>query len=315
MSGPTSVATPEPSPDVSIVLLTHEAGPNLERVLDAVFTQEKAPPFEVIAIDTASSDGTLERLARWPVRVERIARDEFSHPGTRNRAVRLARGEVVVFLVQDAIPAHPRWLANLVAALDDPRVAAAYSRQIPRAGANPIVRRDIERGAPPTRRVTRIDDTEPFLVEEYRRHPLAFIAFSHVASCARRRLLLEHPLDERLPMVEDQEWCRRILEAGWTVVYEPSSVVVHSHEHRLAELYRRQADYGRSFAGFLPLPTSLTKAVAGAAYEALGDWISLCGLEGSLTWKLRWAAAIPVRRLAMKLGFHRGLRTKTATRS
>ena len=315
MSETRSGATPEPSPDVSIILLTHQAGPDIERVLSAVFAQEKAPPFEVIAIDTASSNGTLERLARWPVRVERITRDEFSHPGTRNRGVRLARGEIVVFLVQDAIPAHPRWLANLLAPLDDPRVAAAYSRQVPRAGANPIERRDIERGAPPTRRVTRVDDAEPFLIDEYRRRTQAFITFSHVASCGRRRLLLEHPLDERLPMVEDQEWCKRILEAGWTVVYEPSSVVAHSHEHTLRQLYRRQFDYGRSFARFLPLPASFTNALVAAGYEALGDWIYLRGLGGSVAWKVRWAAAIPVRRLAMKLGFHRGLRTKSGAAS
>jgi len=56
------------APEVSIVLLTHNAGPDLDRVLDAVLAQEDAPPFEVIAIDTESTDGTRERLERRPVR-------------------------------------------------------------------------------------------------------------------------------------------------------------------------------------------------------------------------------------------------------
>ena len=105
------------TPRVSIVLLTRNAGPDLDRVLDGIDAQNDVPPFEVIAIDTESTDGTLERLARHGVRVERITKREFSHPGTRNLGVRLARGTLVVMLVQDAIPLHRRWLANLIAPL------------------------------------------------------------------------------------------------------------------------------------------------------------------------------------------------------
>jgi rhamnosyltransferase len=291
------------------VLLTHDGGPDLERVLQGIEAQEAAPRFEVIAIDTDSTDGTLERLARHAVRVERITKREFSHPGTRNLGVRLAHGEFVVLLVQDAIPFHRRWLANLVAPLeDDPRVAAAYSRQVPREGANPIERRDIARGASVVRRVKRIDDSEPRHLEDYRRHVLEFIMYSDVSSCARRSLLLKYPFDESLPMVEDQEWCKRILEAGWTVVYEPTSIVEHSHDHGLRQLYRRHFDYGRSFACFLDLPHSLAGALVGAAYESVGDWVDLLGQPMPLAGKLRWIPEIPVRRLAMKLGFYRGLR-------
>ena len=296
-------------PRVSIVLLTHDAGPDLERVLEGIEAQEAAPSFEVIAIDTESTDATLDRLARHAVQVARITKREFSHPGTRNLGVRLARGEFVVLLVQDAIPLHGRWLANLVRPLEeDPRVAAVYSRQVPREGANPIECRDIARGAPVVRRVTRIDDSEPRHLEDYRRHVLEFIMYSDVSSCARRNLLLKYPFDESLPMVEDQEWCKRILEAGWTVVYEPTSIVAHSHDHDLRQLYRRHFDYGRSFARFLDLSNSLASALVGAAYESVGDWIDLLGHPMPLAERLCWVPRIPVRRLAMKIGFYRGLR-------
>ena len=301
------------APGVSIVLLTHDAGPGLDRVLDAVFGQEGAPPFELIAIDTESVDGTLERLQKRPLRVERITRAEFSHPGTRNLGVRLARAPIVSFLVQDAIPFHARWLANLIAPLaEDPRVAAAYSRQVPRERCNPVERHDIHRGAPAIRRVKRLVDTEPFLREDYRRNLSEFILFSNVASCARRELLLRYPFDERLPMVEDQEWCKRILEAGLSVVYEPASVVIHSHDHGLRQVYRRHADYGRAFALFHPVQTSLAGSVLAAAYESLGDYLFLLQSPGPFRSKLQWIPGIPARRLAMKLGFHRGLRTRPA---
>lgn len=286
---------------VSIVLPTHDAGPDLDRVLDAVYAQE-GPTFEVIAIDTESTDGTLERLARRPLRLEKITRYQFSHPGTRNRGVRLARGAIVVFLVQDAIPLGPRWLATLIAPLEDPRVAAAYSRQVPREGCPPGERRDIERGAPPVRWVKRLGADGGDLLE--------LSAFSHVASCARRTLLLEHPLNEDLPMVEDREWCHRILKAGWTVVYEPASVVAHSHAHTVRQVYRRHFDYGRAFARFHPVPTTLATVLAGAAWETVGDYRYLLESPGSSRSKLSWIPGIAARRFAMKLGFHRGLKTR-----
>lgn len=303
------------APQVSIVLLTHNAGPDLDRVLDVVLAQEDAPPFEVIAIDTESTDGTRERLERRPVRLERITKAQFSHPGTRNHGVRLAGGSIVVFLVQDAIPFHRRWLANLVAPLSEsPRVAAAYSRQIPRDRCSPGERRDIHVGAPPVRRVKQITDSEGFFLEEYRRHVLEFVLFSNVASCARRDLLLRYPFDERLPMVEDQEWCKRILEAGFSVIYEPTSVVVHSHDHPLAEVYRRHFQYGLAFARFNPMRTTLAGALLAAGYESVGDYVYLAQSSEPVAAKLRWAPGIPLRRLAMKVGFHRGLRAGAAGR-
>lgn len=288
-------------PGVSIVLLTHNAGPGLAAVLDAIDAQDGAPPLELIAIDTESTDGTRERLAARPVRLVPITKREFSHPGTRNLGVRLARGTIVVFLVQDALPADRRWLTNLIAPLQaDPRVAAVYSRQVPREPCNPGERRDIGIGAPPVRRVKRLADGAANLLE--------LMTFSNVAACARRELLLAHPFDERLPMVEDQEWCKRILTLGFTVVYEPASIVIHSHDHSLPQVYRRHFDYGRAFARFHPLPTSLGAALLAAGWESLGDCRYLLRGPDSLAAKLRWLPGIPARRLAMKLGFHRGLR-------
>jgi len=294
-------------PRASIVLLTHNGGPDLDRVLDGVYAQEGVS-FEVIAIDTESTDGTLERLQQRPLRLERISKREFSHPGTRNRGVRLARGEIIVFLVQDAIPHHRRWLANLLAPLDEnPRVAAAYSRQIPREGCNPVEHHDIELGAPPVRRVKQIDLSDPLLRRDWEKHLGEFIMFSNVSSCARRQLLVEHPFDESILMCEDQAWCKRILEAGYRVVYEPSSVVMHSHDHSVQQIYRRHMEYGQSFARFLPRKASLTGAIIEATQQTLSDYVWLAKADQRLSWKLAWMPQIPLRRLAMTLGVRRGL--------
>ena len=55
-----------------------------------------------------------EIVRRYPVRLEHIPPATFHHARTRNYAAGLAKGEVIVFLSQDAIPSSDNWLAAFV---------------------------------------------------------------------------------------------------------------------------------------------------------------------------------------------------------
>ena len=50
------------------------------------------------------------------------------------------------------------------------------------------------------------------------------------------------PFDEDLIMSEDQQFSRDVIAAGHAVVYQPQSVVVHSHNYSLATCFRRYFD-------------------------------------------------------------------------
>src|SRR5262249_15199642 len=101
---------------------------------------------DLLAIDSGSSDGTWELLGRFaerfPVPLQRARIDpvEFDHGDTRNLLAATSRGELLVYLTQDAIPTSPRWLAQLASNFDDPRVGAAYCRNLPRPDARRLTR-------------------------------------------------------------------------------------------------------------------------------------------------------------------------------
>ena len=59
--------------------------------------------FEVIVIDSASTDGTVDIAGRFPVHLHQISQQDFNHGSTRQWGVELARGEYVAFLSQEAI--------------------------------------------------------------------------------------------------------------------------------------------------------------------------------------------------------------------
>src|ERR1700726_348071 len=120
----------------SILLLTKDGGPGLEFLMSALYRQKGVEPFELIVVDSGSTDETLELLRRFPVRLEQIPPESFHHSRTRNFAAGLAKGEILVFLSQDAIPASEKWLNTMISNFDDPTVGAVYGRQLPKPGSS-----------------------------------------------------------------------------------------------------------------------------------------------------------------------------------
>src|SRR6266550_1246429 len=120
---------------ISILILTKNEALNIERCLDMVFRQEVKGEYEVVVVDSGSSDCTLEIAQRYPVRGYSIAPEEFHHARTRNFAASLAQGEFLVYLAADALPATTDWLHWLISNFSDPDVAGVYGRHLPKEGS------------------------------------------------------------------------------------------------------------------------------------------------------------------------------------
>ena len=222
------------APSVSVVIPVLNAHAWLPTLLSALQSQQPTPPLEIILVDSGSTDGTLEEATRWPlVRVIPIA--HFTHGGARNLGAREARGEFIALLTQDACPADEHWLAHLITALQEPAAVAACSRQLPRPDANPMERFFLNDRFPPGPRIVRKAQPGQVLLQEH-------VFFSNVAALVRRDILLRYPFDEALIMSEDQQFSRDVLQAGFAVVYEPASCVLHSHNYTLEVCLRRYFD-------------------------------------------------------------------------
>lgn len=224
---------------VSVVIPTWNGEAVLVECLEGVFRQEVDFEFEVLVIDSGSSDRTLEIARRHPLTVHSIPQEEFNHGDTRNLGALLTSGELICFLVQDAYPERADWLATLVKNFDDPSVAGAHCRVLPRPDAGPLVLRGVERDINfrPDRLETVIEDPEAFLRQTpYERR--LFINFNDVASCLRRSIWEQLPLP-RVSFGEDMLWAQGALHAGHRIVFDPAATVVHSHEYQPRTLRQR----------------------------------------------------------------------------
>src|SRR5438105_349485 len=118
---------------VTVAVLTYNAEEFLRDLLKAIETQKTQRKVEILVIDSGSSDQTLEILKDFSdVRLHQIPNSEFGHGKTRNQAVELASGEFVLFLTQDAVPAHEYWLESMVEPFEiSDKVGCVVGKQIP----------------------------------------------------------------------------------------------------------------------------------------------------------------------------------------
>jgi rhamnosyltransferase len=216
---------------VSVVIPTFNAGPEFEELLKRISMQEGDFDVETLVVDSGSTDGTVELARRYGAIVHRIPQTEFNHGATRNLGISRARGEYVALTVQDAVPLDGRWLSAMVENLErDERVAGVYSRQIPREESSALTRVLINDLATASLERREQSAKSP---EHYRKIPprkrRRLAVFDDVSSCLRRAVWEELPY-EKTDFGEDIRWGKRVLEAGYKIVYEPRSAVFHSHE-------------------------------------------------------------------------------------
>lgn len=232
---------------VSVALLTKNGGELLKECLHAIGSQRLAWPFEILAIDSGSSDGSDELLkAHSRVNFTEIPASEFQHGRTRNLAMRLAQGDLVAFLTQDAVPAGDDWLAQLVEFMDmHPEVAGAFGRQIAHSDADPLEAWEIARhfdtftSQSPVFRMGPAEDNPANEAERARSH-----FFSNVNSCIRKQSWKQIPFPE-IEFGEDQAWAFQIQQAGLATGYAERAVVRHSHAYGALDLFRRRYDEAR----------------------------------------------------------------------
>jgi GT2 family glycosyltransferase len=238
--GPDRIPETSTNPDVSIIVVTHQHRPFIERCLDAIDRVRTELPCEVFVVDNLSDDGTAELVAaKYPwVRLSiRDRRCGFSD--NNNFAIRQATGRYVLLLNPDteirpgALPA----LARFMDGRSDAGIAGA-KLLTPDGAIQPSCRRFPTFGT--------------FLV---RRTPLRFIMRSSPANA--RHLMLDRPstgplevdwvlgacmfvrrdaiekvgmLDEGFFLyVEDIDWCYRMGLQGWKTYWVPEAEIVHHH--------------------------------------------------------------------------------------
>jgi rhamnosyltransferase len=227
---------------VSVILPTRNVEGNIGRLLNDILNQEHSGDIEVLVLDS-SDDRTPEITREYGQRVIRIEPEDYNYGATRNLGVQMTKGEICVFVSADIQIADNQWLRNMLRNFADGRVAGVFSRQIAHQGASPMERFSRWWFYPPQRRVYEYRSNDGLQMDQ--------LFFSNVSSAIRRDVYERYPMPEMLKS-EEWVWTRTVLKAGYRLIYEPKSIVYHSHDYSLRQVFREYFDSGASFTAVFP---------------------------------------------------------------
>lgn len=276
------------SVETSIIVRTLNEGKYLERLLTGI-RQQSYSDWEIILVDSGSTDGTLEIASKYVEKIHHIPKEEFTFGRSLNMGCQIAEARYLVLVSAHTYPPNNNWLSNLLEPFEDPTIGMVYGRQRGLGSSHIAEERDLER---------QFGSTSVVMVDRPAGH--------NGNAAIRRDLWLEEPFDESLTGLEDIDWARKVQRRGFRVHYAADAAVYHIHEESARKIYRRFLREGIAFKRIFPgsrfsgldLVKNLLRSVAGDL---------LYGLQYRKS--IRKLLEIPPMRLAEFLGTYHGIRS------
>ena len=171
--------------------------------------------------------------------VYHISQEEFDHGNTRNQGISYSQSEYILLMTQDAVPEDKFLVERLLESFENPKVALAYARQLPREDC-----REAEK-------FTRAFNypAESVLKSEKDLETLGIKAFfcSDVCAMYRREIFEEFGgFTKKTIFNEDSIFAANALKKGYNIYYNADARVIHSHNYSNMEQFRRNFDLGVS---------------------------------------------------------------------
>ena len=272
--------------ETSIIIRTLNESRHLEKLMKGIHDQNYQD-WEIILVDSGSSDGTLEIAEKYGAKIHHIPQKEFTFGRSLNLGCRVAEGKYLVFASGHVWPVSNNWLKNLVKPFEEPSIAMVYGRQRATADNRLSEQQDLQMLYGPVSSIL-VDDPQG----------------NNGNAAVRKDLWQTQPFDEGLTGLEDVDWARKAQRKDGRIYYAADAVVYHVHQESLGQVYRRYFREASAYKEMFPGHTSsLLSGIKGFSYLVIRDY-----LYALRTRKFGKMLQIPGSRLAQTAGVHKGLR-------
>ncbi len=295
---------------ISVFIPTYNGDKYLAESIEAITHQELPEGYELelLVTDSGSKDHSLEILERYKEKLSLtvIPNSEFGHGKTRQRAAESSKGEFILYLSQDATPAHYRWIINMIEPFSiSDKVGCVFGRQHARPDAAATIKREVNGVfgsicASDSIIIHRFQS----LVDAQETNPINTF-FSDVNSAVRRDLLIGDVPFRDVRYAEDQALAEDMQKHGYLKAYAPLGEVWHSNEYTVYEYYKRKFDE------YIGLQESLSTVFVPSKRSLLLGWMRPTladykfirrDADYSLKSKLLWFAKSPFYNIALQRG-------------
>ena len=210
---------------VSAVIRVRNNADDLRRCLTG-FHQQRLPAhieLELIVVDNESTDASADVAREMSAKVVPISTALFTWGRALNYGIREASGSLIVILSSDAYPTNENWLFEMIRPFEDASVAAVYGRQISRSDAP--VDEQIR-----LKKQFREESRSVNSIPENFSADGGDLCVSNACAAIRRTLWNALPYDEEVAGGEEGIWTYEHLKQGYTIMYQATACVYHSHK-------------------------------------------------------------------------------------
>ena len=175
------------------------------------------------------------------IEVRYTPREEYDRAGSRDTILRELDSDIVIFMVQTAIPQNRYLVEKLTEPFKEKRTAVVYGRHMTDDECSPIGCCVRQFNYPPKGMTKSLEDAGKLGIRTFFN--------SNVCAAYRRRAYLEtEGFGKRMIAGEDMLAARRLLEKGWQAVYAPEAEVIYYRNDDLHGLWKRNFDIGVAHA-------------------------------------------------------------------
>jgi rhamnosyltransferase len=222
---------------IAVIIPTYNASKYLSKLFK-ILRQQTVNINEIIIIDSSSTDNTVDIAKTYGAEIVIISKDEFDHGGTRTKAGKISKGDILIYLTQDALPYDEHTIENIVKPFqNDEKIGAAFGRQLPYPDATPFAKHLRLFNYPDKSYLRSIEDKEKYGLKA---------CFCSNSFAAYRRAALEEIewFKDNLIFGEDACAGAKLLLAGYKIAYMAEAKVYHSHNYTIVQELKRYFDLG-----------------------------------------------------------------------
>lgn len=216
---------------VDIICPLYQAENYIDNLHKSLLKQKNVNINKIKYILTKSTDKSEEILKKNKLNYEVIDKKDFSHSLVREKAGLKSNADIICFISQDIVIENDNWLEKLVEPIIDGKVEATYSRQLTKF--NNIEKYTRECNYPNKSMIKSKKDIKKLGLKTF--------FFSDASSAVKTDVFkkLNGYDNKNLPINEDMYLAYKLIMNDYKIKYCADSIVYHSHQFTLKELYDR----------------------------------------------------------------------------
>lgn len=225
---------------VSIIIRTKNEAKRIGEVLE-LLTYQSEKDFEVIIVDSGSTDQTLEICKSFQTKIDlkifTLEPNKFTYPFACNFGAQKSHGDFLVFISGHSLPVGKNWLRDGLNNFFEPKVAGIYGNILPSKDAT----------------ITEFVCYFPgYFAKRILANGVKMGILGNTNSMIRKNLWLEHHFDENYHEGgEDGEWAYYYIGKGFDIIRDPKFAVRHSHGFGFFRYLKQYAYWQRLTKKFL----------------------------------------------------------------